>query len=123
MPNEYFDALGRKPREPRKKRPTSSHVRSPKQELEVARRLLTPASGAKDLKGDIRAFKQVRIECKTTKHGSFSVSLAMLRKLEDAALAYGELPVFVIEFNDGAGNKVADLCVCPSYVLDGLCEK
>jgi Holliday junction resolvase len=124
MPNPYASALGKTPRKgEEKKRLSPSHKRAPKQERETALRLkgvLTPASGAKDVKGDVRVKRMVRIECKTTKHSSFSVTLDMVRKLEEAALATGEMPAFLIEFNNN-GKKVAELAVVPAYVLESLC--
>jgi hypothetical protein len=100
-----------------------SHMRSKKQEKELSVRLsatLTPASGAKALKGDLRQKGVVRIEAKTTKNKSFSVTLDMIRKIEEAALPYDEMPVIVIEFNDGNGRKVAEVAVVPMYALDIL---
>jgi hypothetical protein len=102
---------------------TASHRRAPKQEREVAERLggrRTSASGAKDVKGDVRIRGIARIECKTTKHKSFSVSLAMLEKLEENALLTGEVPAIIIEFNDNDGRKRGEVAVVPTYVLDGL---
>lgn len=102
---------------------TKSHKRAPKQESEIAKRTRAnkvAASGAKDVKGDVRLKRVARIECKTTKHKSFSVTLDMIEKLEEAAVLTGELPIFVIEMNDGNGKKLKDMVVCPSYVLDSL---
>lgn len=102
---------------------TKSHRRAPKQEREVAKRLggrLTPASGAKDVKGDVRIKGVARIECKTTKHESFSVSLKMLHKLEESALMTGEVPAIIIEFHDNDGRTRGEVAVVPTYVLEGL---
>lgn len=102
---------------------TKSHKRAPKQESEIAKLVKgrkVAASGAKDVKGDVRIKGLARIECKTTKNKSFSVTLDMIEKLEEAATLTGELPIFVIEFNDGEGRKIKDLVVCPIYVLDSL---
>lgn len=98
-----------------------SYRRSRKQEKELAGRIggrKTVASGSKDEKGDVRLKRVVRIEAKTTKHKSFSVTLDMIRQIEDAALAADEMPVIAIEFNDGAGKKVKEVAVVPMYVLD-----
>lgn len=98
-----------------------SHVRSKRQEKELAKRTkgrVTPGSGNGSVKGDVRVKGLMRIEAKTTKHRSFSVSLDMVEKLENAALPDGELPVLVIEFNNGKGKKIKELLVVPSYVLD-----
>lgn len=102
---------------------TRSHKRSKAQERETAKRVggrLTPASGAGSVKGDVRKKRVVRIECKTTQNKSFSVTREMVDRLEAAATLSGEMPVLVIEFNDGKGRKLSELVVCPSYVLDTL---
>lgn len=117
MANSVFERMARKDNL------TASHKRAKKQEREVAKRTLgklTPASGALAVKGDVRVKNVVRIECKTTKHKSFSVSLDMLDRLEEAATLAGEMPVLVVEFNDGAGRKLGELVICPGYVLDSL---
>ena len=63
------------------------------------------------------------MECKTTKHRSFSVTLEMLEKIEEAAASGAELPIIVVEFNDPqTGKKLKDIVVCPSYVLDTIYE-
>ena len=131
MANKYLLALGIEPRPkkpkavPKAKRAniSPSHQRAKNQEREVAgrfARLLTPASGARDVKGDVRVSGVLRLECKTTKNKSFSVTLDMIRKIEEAALSTGEMPAILVEFNDGAGNKICEVAVVPSYVLDGL---
>lgn len=100
-----------------------SHKRAPKQERELAKRLggrVTPASGSRDVKGDVRIKGVLRLEAKTTKNKSFSVTLDMVRKIEEAAASGGELPVLVVEFNDGMGRKLAEVAVCPTYVLDSI---
>lgn len=129
MPNPLFAALGREPRTqkgPKKKEASASHKRARLQEKEVSVRLggrPTPGSGAFDVKGDVRVKSVARVECKTTKHKSFSVTLDMARKIEEAALAGGEMPVLLIEFNDGEGRKLSELAVIPSYFLDDLCTR
>lgn len=103
--------------------PSKSHLRASKQERELAKRLggkVTPGSGNKAVKGDVRMRGVARIECKTTQHRSFSVTLDMVRKIEDAALATDEVPIIVVEFNDGQGKKVAEVAVVPTYVLHNL---
>ena len=102
---------------------TRSHLRSKKQEREIAKRIggrVTPASGASTLKGDVRLKRVVRIEAKTTQNRSFSVTLDMVRKIEEAALTHGELPIIVVEFNDGNGRKLSEVAVCPIYVLQEI---
>ncbi len=127
MPNPYAEALGIPPRDgkPRKAQLSPSHKRAKKQEKETAAALrahLTPASGAKDVKGDVRLQRVARIECKTTKNKSFPVTLEMVRKLEEQALGAGEVPVWLIEFNEN-GKKVGELAVIPSYLLHEFCER
>lgn len=106
---------------------TNSHKRAPKQEKEWQKSLkgaqLTPASGAREIKGDVRVPRLLRLEAKTTKNKSFSVTLDMVRKIEEAALMSGELPAMIVEFNDGFGKKLGEVAIVPSYVLSQLCEK
>lgn len=104
---------------------TPSHRRAPKQEMSLAKMLKgsrTPASGARDVKGDVRVRRLLRVEAKTTKHRSFSVTLDMLRKIEQAALGTGEMPAIVVEFNDGNGRPLGSLAVVPLYVLQELVD-
>lgn len=124
MTNPYADVLGRPPRgdKPKKAKPSPSHIRAKKQEKEAAKRLkgyCTPASGAGTVKGDVRTKKIVRTECKTTSHKSFSITLSMIYKIEQAALEGSEVPAMVIEFNDN-GKKIADVAVIPMWALESL---
>lgn len=117
MSNKFLE------REARKANLSNSHRRAPKQERELVQRLggrRTSASGAKDEKGDVRIKGVVRIEAKTTKNKSFSVSLDMLDKIESAAVASGEMAVMVIEFNDGFGRKLGEVAVMPTYALETI---
>ncbi len=106
---------------------TKSHKRAPKQESEITKLVKgrkVPASGAKHTKGDVRLKGVARIECKTTKNKSFSVTLEMAEKLEHEAALAGEVPIFVIEFNDPVtGKKIKDLIVMPGYALETLLEQ
>ncbi len=104
---------------------SNSHRRSKKQEREIAKTTggrLVPASGAKDVKGDVRIKGFLRIEAKTTKNKSFSVTLEMIEKLETAATGVAEMPVMIIEFNDGFGRKIKELAVMPVYALNTLID-
>ncbi len=92
---------------------TSSHIRSKKQEKESG-------SGSGRMKGDVRKNKIIRIECKTTSKDYFRVTKEMLRKIEDAALPFDEAPCLIVEFNDGNGNKVGEVAIFPTYILDRL---
>lgn len=105
---------------------TKSHSRAVRQEKETAARFkgfCTPASGSRDIKGDVRVRGVARIECKTTKHKSFTVTLDMVRKIEEAAASTGEMPVLLVEFNDGDGRKLGEVAVVPSYLIDDLIER
>jgi Holliday junction resolvase len=99
---------------------SQSHVRSPKQEREIASRIggqVTKASGAGAFeKGDVRLTGVVRIEAKTTKHGSFRVTSDMLNKIEGFAVQAGEVPAMLIEIEGGARS----VYVVPVWVLEGL---
>lgn len=100
---------------------THSHMRAKRQEKQIAKRTrgrLIPGSGNGAVKGDVRVRKLYRIECKTTKNNSFSVTKEMIEKLEMAALASGEVPIIVVEFNDGRGRKLKEVAVIPTYMLD-----
>ena len=102
---------------------TPSHHRSRKQEKELAKRTggrTTLASGSLSVKGDVRLKGILRIEAKTTNKKSFSVTLEMMEKIEQASLSCNELPVIVVEFNDGNGRKLKELAVVPTYVLSLL---
>lgn len=106
---------------------TPSHHRAPKQEKEWAKRgggRLTPGSGNKGIKGDVRGYRgMLRLECKTTRNNSFSVTREMIKKLEDSALAHGEVPAIVIEFIGDDGKPQHELAVVPTYVLDMMGEE
>ena len=115
-----------KPGKVRKVRPSPSHLRAVKQEKETAKRLrgrLTPASGAKDEKGDVRVKRIARVECKTTKHKSFSVTLETVRAIEEAALSGGEVPILLVEFNDNMGKSLGEVAIIPSYLLDEFIDR
>ena len=110
----------------RTKNLTPSHKRAPKMERELAKRVggkLTAASGARDVKGDVRVQKVMRLEAKTTKHGSFSVTLDMIQKLELNAALADELPVIIVEFITPDGRPLKQVAVCPTYVIDQLTGK
>lgn len=101
---------------------SEAHRRAPAQEKEMAARIggkTTPASGARDMKGDVRLKSITRLECKTTTKKSFSVTRDMLKKIENASVGSGELPVFVVEFLDG-NRPVGEFAIIPSYALSYL---
>jgi hypothetical protein len=101
-----------------------AHRRAPKQERELAKRSggrLTPGSGSKTQKGDVRkAYGIIRIEAKTTTKKSFSVTKEMVRKIEDASLPNGEIPAIVIEFINENGDPEMEVAVVPTYLLPNL---
>ena len=99
---------------------SASHRRSREQEKEAAARLggrITKASGAGAFeKGDVRVKGLLRVEAKTTKHKSFSVTGEMLDKIEQQAVMAGEFPAMEIEIEGGARR----VYVVPTWVLDDL---
>jgi hypothetical protein len=104
---------------------SNSHRRSKKQEKQLAVRFSakqTAASGAKDIKGDLRIKGVVRIEAKTTKNKSFSVTEDMINKIEMAAVTAAEVPIIVVEFHDGFGKVLREVAVMPMYALQTLLD-
>ncbi len=113
----------RTPKRHKDKLPSNSHRRAPNQEKELASRLggrTVRGSGSGAEKGDVRIHKVLRIEAKTTKNKSFSVTREMLVKIEDAAVSSCELPALVIEFVDDQGKPLKEVAVVPTYVLDAI---
>lgn len=101
-----------------------AHGHSPKQEKLLAKELggkTVKGSGCGFAKGDVRIKGRVLIEAKSTEKKSFSVTLAMLDKIEDAATSQGEMPVIEIEFIGGKTPR--KVCVVPEYVLNELVGK
>lgn len=99
--------------------------RSKAQEVGTAARIgghVTKASGAQPFeKADVRIKGVVRLELKTTKARSFSVTVDMLDKIEAQALQAGELPVMEIEINNvGAPRSVY---ILPIWALDALLQR
>jgi hypothetical protein len=99
---------------------TASHVRADAQEEEWAERIggrRVPGSGSGPRKGDVESGVW-RLECKTTGKKSFTVTREMIQKIEEAALAHGETPAIIVEFNDGNGKKEIEVAIIPTWVLD-----
>lgn len=99
-----------------------SHARAKVQERQTAQRIagrVTKASGASYEKGDVRVKGVARLECKTTKNKSFSVTTELVDKLENMCAGAGEVPAFEIELNSGS-HKVA---VIPVWALDMLIDR
>lgn len=103
-----------------------SYRRSKHQERALAKRTggkLVPGSGSGAQKGDIKkAYGVLRIEAKTTKRKSFSVTRDMVAAIEEAALTNREVPAIVIEFVDECGNPISEVAVVPTYLLESLGE-
>jgi hypothetical protein len=100
---------------------TPSHARAKVQEKNLARRVggkQTNGSGAGNEKGDVRLKGFVRIEAKTTKHRSFSVTTELIDKLEEACFGAGEVPMFEIELALGERKAL----VLPEWALDLIVE-
>lgn len=74
---------------------------------------MTSASGSTDSpsqKGDVRKQGQLRLECKTTTKGSYSLTRADWQKIVSQAGMFGEMPVMQIQF-EGQGGFNAKLAV------------
>lgn len=100
---------------------SESHIRSPKQEIETARRVggkVTKGSGNQTEKGDVRVRGVARIENKTTKHSSFSVTLDHLNKLDHAVMGTNEIPFMQIELLGGKRSFV----LIPNMYLEDIIE-
>ena len=106
---------------------TQAHRRAPRQERAWAKKgngKLTPGSGNKTIKGDVQGYRGVvRLECKTTRNNSFSVTRKLVKQIEESALAHGEVPAIIIEFIGEDGRPQHELAVVPTYVLDMLGEE
>ena len=74
---------------------------SPKQERRVADLVggkNTPASGAKEIKGDIRLKGLLRIECKATEKPEYVLTHKVIDKIKEQALTCAELPCVQVDF-------------------------
>jgi hypothetical protein len=110
-------------REARRKNLTNSHRRAPKQEKSLAVLLqakTVAGSGCGVVKGDVRKRGIIRVEAKTTKHASFTLTLQALAKIEEAAVHAAEIPAMLIEFTDGYGRVIKEVAVVPKYILEEL---
>lgn len=100
---------------------TPSHARSKVQESGLAKRVggvVVKGSGSGDERGDVRLKGFVRIEAKTTAAASFSVTVDIIRKLENAVVGTKEIPIIEIEILGGARKMI---CL-PSWALDILID-
>jgi hypothetical protein len=97
-----------------------SQQRSKYQEKSTAKALggrVTKASGSGIFeKADVRVKGIIRVESKTTIHRSFSVTQAIIDKIENQALAAGELPAMDIEILGGQRACY----VLPRWALESL---
>lgn len=100
---------------------TASHARSRAQEQSTAKRIggsVTKASGASYEKGDVRLKGFVRIESKTTKSRSFSITQEILAKLERAVVGSGEIPILQVELELGK----CKVLVMPDWALEFIID-
>lgn len=100
---------------------TPSHARSRQQEKETADRTggrTTHRSGAGLIKGDVRIKGIARIENKTTKHRSYSVTCETIDKLDAAVAGSNEIPMMQIELNGGTHKFV----LIPDLYLEDIIE-
>lgn len=105
-----------------------SKRRAPKQEREIADKLggrVTPGSGSQAMKGDVRIKGVARVEAKCTRNKSFSVTLQIIDKIEDAAAscATGEIPVIHIEFLNASGQRIKGLYIMRESDAEELIAK
>lgn len=108
-----------------KERGPPAYRHSKKQETSLASRVKgskVPGSGSGMQKGDVRVSGVLRIEAKATAAKSFSVTMDMINKIENAAASSSELPVIAIDFISAEGKVLKQVCVCPLYVLDRLIQ-
>lgn len=99
--------------------PTASHARSRQQEKETAIRTggqQTPRSGAGRIKADVRVNGVARIEDKTTKNKSFSVTVEHIEKLENAIAGTTEIPFMKVELLGGS----VEFVVIPGHYFEDV---
>lgn len=100
---------------------SESHRRAPKQEKLTATRLkgvTTKGSGNGVEKGDVRVRGVARVENKTTKYSSFSITLEHLDKLDKAVLGTKEIPFMQIELDSGNRSFI----VIPDIYFEDIVE-
>lgn len=93
---------------------------APKHEARIAAQhggRVTRGSGNQGEKGDVRVPGKMRIECKATGAKSFSVTIDMMEKVENAVAA-GELPLLNVCFVDASGKPIKSCYVVPDYAMD-----
>jgi len=100
-----------------------THTRCNTQEKERAKKLggrRVKGSGCGVEKGDVRVEGILRLECKNTTKKSFSITQEMIEKIENAAIASGEVPAIEVEFVNEKGKLLHKVAVVPSYVLEAI---
>jgi hypothetical protein len=110
---------------PKRKRTSEGYKHAPRQEKILAKRVggsVTPGSGNQEVKGDVRVRAVMRLECKCTEAGSFTVTRKMLDSIASAAETAGEMPVIQIEFLATRHHPGGRLVVCPDYVVDAILQ-
>jgi hypothetical protein len=79
----------------------------------------TPGSGSgRFVKADVRVKGLVRVEAKTTKHQSFSVTKELIQKIEMFGVGASEIPALHIEI-DNEGSPVS-CYVLPVWAVEHL---
>lgn len=104
---------------------SDSHRHAPKQEKRLAKQSggkLTPGSGSGVEKGDVRVAGVTRIEAKSTQRKSYAISRDLVRRIEQAAVSSDELPIFQIDFLNGA-DVDSQVAVIPMWALNEFLEK
>jgi len=110
---------------PKRKRTSEGYKHAPRQEKKLAGRVggsVTPGSGNREVKGDVRVKSVIRLECKCTEAKSFTVTRAMVDAITEAAETSGELPVIQVEFLPIKGHPGGRLVICPDYVVDAILQ-
>lgn len=106
----------------KKNKISASHVRSPQQEKELAKRMggsVVGGSGCGVEKADVRA-PGLRIEAKTTINGkSYSLKKADLVKHFNYCHSKGEKPVFIVEFTEN-GVPLCEAAIVPVSVIEDM---
>jgi hypothetical protein len=98
---------------------------SPKQERRVADLVggkNTPASGAKEIKGDIRLKGLLRVECKATEKPEYILTHKVIDKIKEQALTCAELPCVQVDFLGETIRKVyiLEMFTLPEEVVNNF---
>lgn len=105
----------------KKGKQSKSHEYAVYQERDLANKLgghETKRSGAGDIKGDVRIKGKYRIECKCTKHKSYSITRELVEKIQEEALSTGEIPLFQIDFINEKGRKLQGIYIVPEGFIE-----